>query len=142
MNIEANTRAGHRKITMLVPDMDGVHKAENIIMNVVRAREEDDFEYIKEAIAKCIMTRAMEGDAAAGILTYLSTREVVNGVFVVRALCGQGEGYKTVWNNMSRCQRYASTNASTSCRRKRRHRVDTRIVVATKTYKYTRSGQL
>ena len=39
---------------------------------------------MKEVIAKGNVTRATEGDAAADIMTYLSTGELVNAVLVVR----------------------------------------------------------
>ena len=71
--MEANTGIDHSKITMLVPDMDGAHRRENIIMNVVRAHGVGDFEYTKGVIANSIMARAIEGDATVDILTYLPT---------------------------------------------------------------------
>ena len=73
MDIKANTGADHSRITISVPEMDVMHQAENIITNVIRAHEESDLEYIKGIITKGIMTRAMKGDAAVDILTYLPT---------------------------------------------------------------------
>ena len=87
MDTETNILAEHRKITIHVPTMDVAHQLENIITNVVRTHEEGDLEYITGVIviAKDIMTRAMEGNATADILTYLLTVEVVNTILAVRA---------------------------------------------------------
>jgi hypothetical protein len=85
VDMETNTGAEHSRITIRMPDMDVAHQAENIITNVVRAHKEGDLEYITGVIAKGIMTKAMEGDAAADILTYLPTGEVVNAILTVRA---------------------------------------------------------
>ena len=71
MNMEVNIGTDHSKITILVPDTDGAHKAESIIMNVGRPHKGGMVKYTKGVIAKVIMTRATEGDAAVDLLTYL-----------------------------------------------------------------------
>ena len=53
-------------------------------MDVVRAREEVDLEYIKTVTATVIMMRSMDGDTTADILTYLSIEKVVNTVLTDR----------------------------------------------------------
>ena len=56
--------------------MEITRKAKNIILNVVQAaRKEGDLEFIKGVIAKGIMTRDMEGNVAADILTYLPPQD-------------------------------------------------------------------
>ena len=97
-------------------------------MNIVRARDEVDFE--------CMMTRAMEGDAAVDILTYLPTGEVVNTVLAVRAWYGNA---REIQNNMERhgqtskvrihkcINKLQETKTTQGC-----HKV---IVVAKRTYK-------
>ena len=83
--MEVNIRAYHRIIEMFMPDTDVAHKTESIIMNVVQAHEEGTLYFMKKVRAKGIMTRATEGDAAADLLTYLPTGEVVNTVLVLRS---------------------------------------------------------
>ena len=60
-------------------------KQTNITMNTGWASEEGDLEYTKEVTAEWNMTRSMEGNAAADILSYLPTGEVVKTVRMVRA---------------------------------------------------------
>ena len=84
MKMEANTGTEHKAVIIRVPDMDLPQK-KNITMNIVRARDEVDFECTKEATAKENTTRAMEGDDTVDVLTYLPTGEVVNTVLAIRA---------------------------------------------------------
>ena len=50
-----------------------IKRKQNIIINIVRAHEAGDLEYMEEVIAKGNMTKATEGDATADILTYPPT---------------------------------------------------------------------
>ena len=87
MYMKANIREEHSKFTILVPDIGVAHKTKNIIVNIVRACREGDLEYIKGVIAKCIMSRAVEGDTAVDILNYLPTGEVVNAGVRTKDIC-------------------------------------------------------